>query len=75
MYRKYYSCNDMPKPVLPPSPPKLPAKKPPPGGGLLSGVEKDDLILGAILLVLLLDGCNDKLLLAALGFLLFDGRT
>lgn len=73
MYRKYYSCNDMPEPILPPKPP---AKKPPPkGGGAPAGFEKDDLILGAILLVLLLDGCNDKLLLAALGFLLFDGRA
>lgn len=57
----------------------VPSKAPPaplkktPQGGILAGFERDDLILAAILLVLVLDGCNDKLLLAAIGFLLLEG--
>ena len=88
MYRKYYSYNDMPEPIKPskpinipkPQPPKLekqkeiipePQKKNP---NFLSRFEKDDLILAAVLLVLLMDECDDWLLIAVIGGLLFFNK-
>ncbi len=75
MYRKYYSYNDMPKPVIPDSikvketeavrvkdEVKTPQKL---------HIEKDDIILIAVLLTLLLNSCEDKLLILAVGALLF----
>lgn len=80
MYRKYYSYNDMPKPIVDKKSGELslrhedkpcPAPKPEQKKeGFLSGIPNDDLILAAVLLILLIDGCEDKLLLAAIGFIL-----
>lgn len=39
--------------------------------GVLAGLESDDIILIAVLLILFLDNCDDKLLIAAIAFLLF----
>lgn len=39
------------------------------GGGILSGLGTDDLILIVVALVLLIDDCDDKLLLIALAFI------
>ena len=43
-------------------------------GGLLAGLnlKSDDLILLAVAVILLMDGCEDKLLLAALGLVFFS---
>lgn len=41
-------------------------------GGILGNLSNDDLILAAVLIILLMDGCEDKLLLAAIGFLLLS---
>lgn len=38
-------------------------------GGFLSGIATDDLILIVVALVLLIDDCDDKLLLIALAFI------
>lgn len=42
-------------------------------GGLLSNIETDDIILIAVILALLLDGCEDRLLLGAIAFVLLSG--
>ncbi len=42
-------------------------------GKLLSGFEKDDYILLGIIAVLIWEGCDDYILLAALGYLFFMG--
>ena len=51
--------------------------KPVPLGGnigkILSGFEKDDYILLGIIAVLIWEGCDDYILLAALGYLFFMG--
>lgn len=87
MYRKYYSYNDMPRPMKPlPAPvqnaPCAPEKKdekpcgaehsPQKKGGILGNLSNDDIILAVVLLILFMDGCEDKLLLAAIGFLLLS---
>lgn len=85
MYRKYYSYNDMPEPIKPsrqskqhnlPAPVKEVKKEiiPEPKkkkDSFLDRFEKDDLILAAVLLVLLMDECDDWLLIAVIGGLLF----
>lgn len=40
---------------------------------ILSRFEKDDYILAGLILVLMLEGCDDYILLAALGYLFFMG--
>ena len=40
---------------------------------LLSRLEKDDYILAGLIIVLVLEGCDDYILLAALGYLFFMG--
>ena len=40
---------------------------------LLSRFEKDDYILAGLIIVLMLEGCDDYILLAALGYLFFMG--
>lgn len=40
---------------------------------ILSRFETDDYILAGIILVLVLEGCDDYILLAALGYLFFMG--
>ncbi len=42
-------------------------------GKILSGFEKDDYILLGIIAVLIWEGCDDYILLAALGYLFFMG--
>ena len=42
-------------------------------GKLLSGFEKDDYILAGIIIFLIFEGCDDYILLAALGYLFFMG--
>lgn len=82
MYRTY-SYNDMPVPVMRNNAevkkPSVPSdKKPecnekgnkkPNNGGLLGTLATDDLILIVIALVLLIDDCDDKLLILAIGFI------
>lgn len=87
MYRKYYSYNDMPVPVKDGNVQKtetvckdvevekksanaIGTKK---NGGILSGIANDDIILLVVILALLMDGCEDKLLLAAIAFVLLTG--
>ena len=66
MYRTY-SYNDMPIPVQRRN---EDMRKPmPDNGGILSGLGTDDLILIVVALVLLIDDCDDKLLLIALAFI------
>ncbi len=75
LYRKYYSYNDMPKPIVP-SPVKIKeeevreVKKKSEDVAKFS-IEKDDIILIAVLLTLLLNNCEDKLLIIAIVALLF----
>ncbi len=40
---------------------------------ILAKFEKDDYILAGIILVLIFEGCDDYILLAALGYLFFMG--
>lgn len=73
----------MPKPIKPPPPAPVPKPVPqktqsrqeiavqPQKKGFLRGIENDDLILAAVLLVLLMDECDDWLLLAVIAGLLF----
>ena len=42
-------------------------------GKLLSGFDKDDYILLGLIAVLIWEGCDDYILLAALGYLFFMG--
>ncbi len=56
----------------------LPKISPPPKGGLnvgeiLSRLEKDDYILLGLIAVLVFEGCDDYILLAALGYLFLMG--
>ena len=74
MYRKYYSYSDMPVPVVnnPPKPleetgkseiiKKPEAKK---------RFQNDDLILIAVFLLLIMNDCEDKLLLILVGAIFF----
>lgn len=39
--------------------------------GLFAGLESDDMLLIGVLLILFADDCDDKLLIAAIAFLLF----
>lgn len=53
----------------------MPAQKSPAFdiGKILSRFETDDYILAGIILVLIFEGCDDYVLLAALGYLFFMG--
>lgn len=76
MYRSY-SVNNMPTPMKyeqeeiaePVKKMKVQTKKEEKESGLMDNIQTDDIILLAVVLVLLIDGCDDKLLLAALGFI------
>ncbi len=79
MYRSY-SYNDMPKPIMhtyEKKPTKSeckedsqkPIKKKEKNDGLLANLETDDLILLIVILALIIDDCDDKILLIALGFI------
>lgn len=80
MYRSY-SYNDMPKPIMHPyekKPQKNECKeenhqkpikkKEEKNDGFLANLETDDFILLIVILALILDDCDDKILLIALGF-------
>lgn len=76
MYRKYYSYSDMPEPVKRPCPEpvrevhnecKSEDKK------FLGKFETDDIILAAVIVMLLANDCDDKLLLLAIAFVFFSG--
>ena len=82
MYRKYYSYNDMPKPVPAAATPEGGVhKKPAEAPKLIEGdnkkpftnLETDDIILLAVILLLLANDCEDKLLLPALAFVFLGG--
>ncbi len=79
MYRKYYSYNDMPvikehqksepsdndvKSVIAPKQ-NLQNK-------LFSGLDNDDIILLVVFFILIMDNCEDRLLLLALAFIFFS---
>lgn len=82
MYRNFYSINDMPKPIQheekPPKPtlpkncdsPPVPPKK---DKGFLQNLQLDDIILIAVVLILLADGCDDNLLILAIAFIFISG--
>ena len=55
------------KPVLPPKSSGIDIKN------ILSQFEKDDYILAGLILVLVFEGCDDYILLAALGYLFLMG--
>lgn len=79
MYRKYYSYNDMP--VLKESQKKeqceTPVKSDTPAKScsqnkLLPGLDNDDIILLVVFFILIMDNCEDRLLLLALAFIFFS---
>ncbi|MDD6213609.1 MAG: hypothetical protein PUB42_00190 [Firmicutes bacterium] len=86
MYRKYYSYNDMPQ-LLKHEPPKgiKPDKQElceassekcdsrNESRKLFGKFELDDIIIAAVILALLIDDCDDNLLLIALGFVFLTG--
>lgn len=89
MYRKYYSYNDMPVPVKKDTPSGAESAKDPctdnkqavctvdrdkKSKGFLAGIETDDIILIMVILALLMDDCEDTLLLAAIVFVLLSGN-
>ncbi len=79
MYKSYHYDN-MPRPVNMPASREVPVhkdkeneKKLLPLNGLIPNLKSDDIILLVIIFVLLIDDCEDKLLLIALGFIFFSG--
>ena len=72
MYRSY-SYNNMPEPIKQKPPPKPEAKKAKPeknaSAPLLGNMEVDDIILLAVIFMLILNDCDDKLLLIALAYI------
>ncbi|MBQ7975059.1 MAG: hypothetical protein IJ300_05175 [Clostridia bacterium] len=76
MYRKFYSYNDMPVVKKTPPAPEPPKKEirtqATTGNGLFSGLENDDLILLAVFFILIMDNCEDRLLLLAIAFIFFS---
>lgn len=83
MYRKYYSINDMPQIREEQT---EPVRKAPEvhknveeqigfikDGKVLGKFEIDDIILVIIAIILLIDDCDDKLLIFALGFVFLSG--
>ena len=72
----------MPKPIrcdenIPEKPkkcePTIPDNTHKKSGGLLSNLQIDDIILIAIVLILLADGCDDNLLILAIAFIFISG--
>lgn len=75
MYRKFYSYNDMPvikKPNPPPSRQEHIQPTPVSQKKLLPDMKTDDIILLVVFFILIMDNCEDKLLLLALGFIFFS---
>ena len=78
MYRNFYSYNDMPQIAQPPQKhPQIAEKKteknPNPFSDVLKNLKNDDIILIIVILLLLFDGCDDLLLLIAIGFIFISG--
>lgn len=81
MYRNFYSINDMPKPIrheekcenIDQKPPKKCEKSLLENKGVLSNLQLDDIILIAIIILLLADGCDDNLLILAIAFVFISG--
>lgn len=71
MYRKYYSYNDMPQPVS--GIHKKEELKIPQTNKILGNFETDDIILAIVIIMLLANDCNDKLLLLAIAFVFIGG--
>ncbi|MDO4618197.1 MAG: hypothetical protein Q4B31_01575 [Clostridia bacterium] len=73
MYRKYYSQSDMPIPLTPKNTEIIPKNKPlpPQKPEGKNAIENDDLILIAVFLLLIMNDCEDKLLLLAIAYLFF----
>ncbi len=75
MYRKFYSYNDMPVVKTPSSPAtvknSVPVSKKT-EKSFFPGLENDDLILLAVFFILIMDNCEDRLLLLALAFIFFS---
>lgn len=84
MYRNFYSINDMPKPIKHEESCEKEKeiikkdckdletscnKK----GGFFDNLQLDDIILIAIILLLLADGCDDNLLILAIAFVFISG--
>ena len=81
MYRKYYSYNDMPRPVYNQNKQSISEKpckdesKPTPTepGKFFGNFENDDIILAVVIFMLLANDCDDKLLLLAIAFIFISG--
>lgn len=83
MYKKYYSYNDMPKPIF-----NKPEEcknteiisksnehticKKEQNNGIFGKFETDDIILAAVIVMLLANDCDDKLLLLAIVFIFLN---
>ena len=75
MYRKYYSYNDMPQPISPVhKKDEVSVTKPTSDTNKILGkFETDDIVLAIVIIMLLANDCNDKLLLLALAFVFIGG--
>lgn len=75
MYRKFYSYNDMPivkKPVPAEPQKKETALTQNQDKGIFQNLKNDDLILLAVFFILIMDNCEDRLLLLAIAFIFFS---
>lgn len=79
MYRRYYSYNDMPVPVrseTKPDPVKNSVSKKEPQRmkkkSIINDFKLDDIIILAVIFILLIDDCDDILLLGALAFIFLN---
>lgn len=81
MYRNFYSYNDMPQLAHPPQKHteiiekknEKQEKNSNPFSDVIKNLKNDDLILIIVILLLLYDGCDDILLLLAIGFIFISG--
>lgn len=81
MYRKYYSYNDMPRPVYNQTKQSAPEKPcnnepkliPTENEKRFGNFESDDIILAVVIFMLLANDCDDKLLLLAIAFIFISG--
>ena len=75
MYRKYYSINDMPQPLTSSCKKESISEKSQNTdlNKLFGKFEIDDIVLGIVIIMLLANDCNDKILLLALAFVFIGG--
>lgn len=76
MYRKYYSYNDMPTPLnknenTQPIHKAEEVKRE--ENKFFGKFETDDIVIAVVIIMLLANDCDDKLLLLALAFVFFSG--